>query len=77
MVKTLYEINSHHFELNVGLSDVTGNYFHVIYKIDENKGKTKLIIINDTFDGNEDRTKHVMQGWELVTEQMKKVVTNF
>jgi len=64
------------FDPNIGVSDVAENYINVTYIINENNGKTKLTIINDTFDGNEDRMKHIIQGWEMVREQMEKTINN-
>lgn len=64
------------FDPNFGLSDITANYIHVTYLIEKNEGKTKLTIVNDTFDGNEERMKHVMEGWGIVVKQMEKVINN-
>jgi len=66
------------FDPNFGLADEANNYIHVTYLIKEHKDGTSLTsstltIINDTFDGNEERVQHVIQGWEMVIEQMKKV----
>lgn len=65
------------FDPNVGLSDVAENYINVTYAINEHNGKTRLIITNDTFDGNEERMKHIINGWEMVKEQMIKLVNTF
>jgi uncharacterized protein YndB with AHSA1/START domain len=65
------------FDPNVGLSDVTENYINVTYAIKEHNGKTTLTITNDTFDGNEERMKHIINGWEIVKEQMIKLVNTF
>ncbi len=62
---------------NSGLSDIADNYIQVTYSIEESKDKTKLTIFNDTFDGDEDRMKHVIQGWEKVVKQMEKIVNDF
>ncbi|MCJ8318731.1 MAG: SRPBCC domain-containing protein [Colwellia sp.] len=64
------------FDPNFGLSDIADNYIHVTYLIEEREGKAILTIINDTFDGNEERMKHVIQGWQIVIEQMEKVVND-
>jgi len=61
------------FDPNVGLSDVAENYINVTYAIDERNGKTTLTITNNTFDGNEERMKHIINGWEMVKEQMIKL----
>jgi uncharacterized protein YndB with AHSA1/START domain len=61
------------FDPNFGLADEANNYIHVTYLIKERRDGTSLTIINDTFDGNEERMQHVIQGWEMVIEQMKKV----
>jgi len=65
------------FDPSIGLSDVAENYINVTYAINEHKGKTTLTITNDTFDGNEERMKHIINGWEMVKEQMIKLVNTF
>lgn len=67
------------FDPNFGLADEAKNYIHVTYLIKEHKNGNSLTcstlaIINDTFDGSEERMQHIMQGWEMVIEQMKKVI---
>jgi len=65
------------FDPNLGLIDVAENYIHVTYSIKESKNKTKLTIINDTFDGDEERMKHIIQGWEMVIKQIEKIANNY
>jgi uncharacterized protein YndB with AHSA1/START domain len=62
------------FDPNFGISDIAENYIHVTYLIKEIAGRTILTIINETFDGNDERMKHVRQGWQMVINEMKKVV---
>jgi len=62
------------FDPNLGLQDIADNYIHVTYLLEENSDRTKLTISNDTFDGNKERMKHVMQGWKIVVKQMEEVV---
>ena len=65
------------FDPSIGLSDIAENYINVTYEINESNGQSTLTIINNTFDGNKERMKHIIQGWELVTEQMKTLINTF
>lgn len=40
------------------------DYFHVTYDLKERDGGVLLTVINETFDGNEERMKHIVAGWE-------------
>ncbi|QKX04842.1 SRPBCC domain-containing protein [Aquimarina sp. TRL1] len=62
------------FDPNFGLEDIPKNYIHVSYLISSENDKTILKIINETFDGNYDRLHHINQGWEMVSDKIKKVV---
>ncbi len=61
------------FDPNFGLEDKPENYIHVTYLLNEKDNKTELTIINETFDGNEERMGHINQGWETVIEKIKEV----
>ena len=61
------------FDPNFGLEDKPENYIHVSYLIKEMDSKTELTIVNETFDGNEERMGHINQGWEMVIAKMKEV----
>jgi len=65
------------FDPNIGLSDIADNYIYVTYAIKESVEGSYLTITNETFDGNEERMQHIMQGWQTVTEQIKKIVDDF
>ncbi len=59
------------FDPNFGLEDKAENYIHVTYIINENRENCELTIINETFDGNEERMNHISAGWASVTENLK------
>ena len=61
------------FDPNFGLADKAENYIHVSYLLNESNGKTELTIINETFDGDEQRMEHIMQGWNMVIGKIKEV----
>lgn len=61
------------FDPNFGLEDIPENYIHVTYGLTEKNRKVQLTITNETFDGNEERMKHINQGWEMVIEKLKEV----
>lgn len=60
------------FDPNFGLEDKPANYIHVSYLLNEIDGQTELRIINETFDGNEERMTHINQGWEMVIHKIKE-----
>ena len=43
---------------------VIENYIHVSYELREQNNSLLLTVVNETFDGSEERMKHVVQGWE-------------
>jgi uncharacterized protein YndB with AHSA1/START domain len=61
------------FDPNFGLEDKPENYIHVSYLLKENDTQTELTILNETFDGNEERMGHINQGWEMVISKIKEV----
>lgn len=61
------------FDPNFGLEDIPENYIHVSYELTEKNGKVQLTITNETFDENEERMKHINQGWEMVIKRLKEV----
>ena len=61
------------FDPNFGLADKPENYIHVSYFLEEKNGKVEMTIANETFDGSEERIKHVTQGWEMVIGKIKEV----
>ena len=61
------------FDPNFGLEDKPENYIHVSYLLKEKDNQTELIIINETFDENEERMGHINQGWEMVIGKIKEV----
>lgn len=61
------------FDPNFGLEDKPENYIHVTYIL-ENKGEyCELLIINETFDANNERMQHINQGWDMVVSKLKEV----
>jgi len=40
------------------------NYVHITYDIRPQNGKLLLTVINETFDGDEERMSHIVSGWE-------------
>ena len=61
------------FDPNFGLEDIPQNYIHVSYLISENEGSIQLTVMNETFDGNDERMGHIKQGWEMVLPKIKEV----
>jgi len=61
------------FDPNFGLDDIPDNYIHVTYLIKAIDDKTELTIVNETFDGNDERMGHINQGWEMVADKIKEV----
>jgi len=61
------------FDPYFGLNDIPENYIHVCYKLEEKDGATLLTIINETFDGNNERITHIDQGWDFVIGGLKNV----
>jgi len=61
------------FDPNFGLEDIPENYIHVSYLLKAIDGQTELTIVNETFDGNEERMGHINQGWDMVIEKIKEV----
>jgi uncharacterized protein YndB with AHSA1/START domain len=61
------------FDPNFGLEDTAENYIHVSYLLNEIGNNTELTIVNETFDGNEERMGHINQGWERVISKIKEV----
>jgi uncharacterized protein YndB with AHSA1/START domain len=65
------------FDPNFGLEDKPENYIHVSYLLNEvGIGTIELTIVNETFDGNEERMIHVNKGWEMVMDKIKEVAEN-
>lgn len=54
---------------------VLENFIHITYLVrTQNKG-VLLTVVNETFDGDEERMKHIVDGWEkLVFPTLKKIV---
>ena len=61
------------FDPNSGLEDVPESYVHVSYSLQQMNGKVQLTIVNETFDGSDERIKHVADGWGLVLNKLKEV----
>lgn len=54
---------------------VPENYVHVTYEIRPQNGGMLLTVVNETFDGDEERMKHVSAGWEaMVFPEIKKLI---
>ena len=70
--KPFKEITYSTFDPNFGLEDEPNNYIHVTYKLKEKKEGITLEVINETFDGNAERMKHISAGWDMVLPQIRK-----
>ena len=73
-IKPLKLIKYSTFDPNFGLEDKPENYIHVTYLLNEKDNETELTIINETFDGNEERMNHINQGWEMVIAKIKEII---
>ncbi len=58
---------------NSGKPDVPGNYANVTYELSQNGDKTRLTITQDNV-GSEDGKKHSEQNWNMVLENLKKLL---
>ena len=72
-IKPINLIKYSTFDPNFGLEDQPQNYIHVSYLLNEKGNQTELVVVNETFDGNEERMGHVNQGWEMVMAKIKEV----
>jgi uncharacterized protein YndB with AHSA1/START domain len=61
------------FDPNFGLEDKPENYIQVRYELFPDPNGLKLVISNETFDGNEERMQHIQQGWGMVIDKIKEV----
>lgn len=65
------------FDPNFGLEDKPENYIHISYLLNEIGVEiVELTIVNETFDGNEERMIHINKGWEMVMDKIKEVAEN-
>ena len=42
------------------------NFLHITYEIRPQNGKLLLTVINETYDGNEERIEHAAGGWDAI-----------
>lgn len=47
------------------------NYIHVSYVLDESDSHTELKVVNETFDGSDERMQHIVAGWDQVLDKIK------
>jgi uncharacterized protein YndB with AHSA1/START domain len=71
-IVTMERIKYSTLDPNFGLEDKSENYIHVSYFLKELGNGTELTIVNETFDGNEERIDHINQGWEMVINKLKE-----
>ncbi len=60
--------------IDSGLPDAESNYSYVAYELAEENGKTKLIIKEDNFNGDEKRYKDSENFWNEVLKKMKELL---
>jgi len=56
-----------------GKEDKPENYNNVVYKVDEENGKTRVTITQDNIKDEAERT-HMIQNWTMVLQSMKKII---
>lgn len=57
-------------------ASVMENFLHIAYLLRSQKQGTLFTVVSETFDGNEERLKHVVQGWEaLVFPTLNTLIT--
>lgn len=59
-------------------SDATNpaNYIHVTYELRPQNGGILFTVLNETYDGSEERLAHIKQGWEeMVFPKLKGLLT--
>ena len=61
------------FDPNMGKEDKEENYVHVYYQLNTRGDHTELVVINEIFDGDQERMGHIQKGWDMVFPQIKAI----
>lgn len=59
--------------IDAGLPDIDSNYSRVTYELTDENGKTKLLITEDHFNGDQKRYEDANHFWEIVLTGLKEL----